>query len=95
MQEGPRVEKCPIAIQFLGTYVIVVGVSNLQGNIEMEIITDVKLAYGTCSSWICKKSHLGVWMLKFWSKLLIEAFNARSASGATKIDSWSSVITII
>ncbi len=21
MQEGPRVEKCPIAIQFLGTYV--------------------------------------------------------------------------
>ena len=34
MQEGPLVEKCPIAIQFLGTYVIVMGV------------TDVKLAYG-------------------------------------------------
>ncbi len=28
MQEGPRVEKCPIAIQFLGTYVIVMGVRN-------------------------------------------------------------------
>ncbi len=26
MQEEPRVEKCPIAIQFLATYVIVVGV---------------------------------------------------------------------
>ena len=28
MQGGPEVEKCPIAIQFLGTYVIVMGVSN-------------------------------------------------------------------
>ena len=26
MQEGPRVKKCPIAIQFLGAYVIVMGV---------------------------------------------------------------------
>ena len=29
MQEGPRVEKCPIVIQFLGTYAIFMGVSNL------------------------------------------------------------------
>ena len=28
MQEGPWVEKCPIAIKFLATYVIVMGVSN-------------------------------------------------------------------
>ena len=28
MQERPRVEKCPIAIQFLATYVTVMGVSN-------------------------------------------------------------------
>ncbi len=34
MQEGPRIKKCPIAIQFLDTYVIVMGVSNLPGNIE-------------------------------------------------------------
>ncbi len=27
MQEGPRGEKSPIAIQFLGAYVIVMGVS--------------------------------------------------------------------
>ena len=33
MQEGPRIEKYPIAIQFLGTDVIVMAVSNLQGNI--------------------------------------------------------------
>ncbi len=44
MQEGPRVKKCPIAIQFLGTYVIVMSVSNLPGNIEMEIMA-MKLAY--------------------------------------------------
>ena len=49
MQELSRVEKCPIAIRFLGTYVIVMGVS-----------------LWTCSSWIYKKSHLRVWMLKFW-----------------------------
>ena len=30
-----RVEKCPIGIQFLGTHVIVMGVSNLPGNIRM------------------------------------------------------------
>ena len=35
MQEGPRVKKCPIVIQFLGTYVIVMGVSMA-----------MKLAYG-------------------------------------------------
>ena len=28
MQEGPQVEKCPIAIKFLVTFVIVMGVSN-------------------------------------------------------------------
>ncbi len=33
MQEGPRFEKYPNAIQFLGTYVIVMGVSNLPGNL--------------------------------------------------------------
>ena len=36
MQEGPRVEKYPIAIQFLATYVIVMGVSNHSRNIKME-----------------------------------------------------------
>ncbi len=30
MQEGPQVEKCPLAIRFLGTYVIVMGVTLLQ-----------------------------------------------------------------
>ena len=29
LQGRPHVEKCPFAIQFLGTYVIVMGVSNL------------------------------------------------------------------
>ena len=36
MQGGPAVEKCPIAIQFLGTYVIVRGVNNHSGSIKME-----------------------------------------------------------
>ena len=27
MQEGPRVEKCPIAIKFWGTHVIAMGVT--------------------------------------------------------------------
>ncbi len=77
MQEGPPVEKCPIAIQFLGTYVIVMGVSNRPWNIEMETFSVICLSlntqfYGdeaslwTWSSWIYKKSHLRVWMLKFW-----------------------------
>ncbi len=36
MQELPRIKTISIAIQLLGTYVIVMGVSNLPGNIEME-----------------------------------------------------------
>ncbi len=48
-EEVPRIKEIPIAIHFLGTYVIVMGVSNLPGNIEMEkfsvVITDVKLVY--------------------------------------------------
>ncbi len=36
MQQGPRVKKFPIAIQFLGTYVIVMGVSNLPGNFLLD-----------------------------------------------------------
>ena len=38
MQELPRIKKFPIAIQFLGTYVIVMGVSNLPGNIDLFIM---------------------------------------------------------
>ena len=30
MQEGPLVEKCPIAVQLFGTYVIVMGVIPLK-----------------------------------------------------------------
>ncbi len=45
MQGGPEVEKCPIAIQFLGTYVIVRGVNNHSGSIKMEIMA-MKPAYG-------------------------------------------------
>ncbi len=37
MHQGPRVEQCPIAIQFFATYVIVMGVSNHMA---------MKLAYG-------------------------------------------------
>ncbi len=55
MQQGPQVKKCPIAIQFLATYVSVMGVSN--GD---------EASLWTCSSWIYKKSHLRVWMLMFW-----------------------------
>ena len=47
------IENFPIAIQFLGAYVIVMGVSN-------------EASLWTCSSWIYKKSHLRAWMLKFW-----------------------------
>ncbi len=43
MQEGPRFEKFPIAIQFLATYVIVMGVSNHSESIKMAM----KLAYGS------------------------------------------------
>ena len=42
MQGGPRVEKCPIVIKFLATYVIVMGVSNHSRSIKM----DAKLDYG-------------------------------------------------
>ncbi len=66
MQGGPEVEKCPFVIQFLGTYVIVRGVSNHYGD---------KASLWTCSSWILKRLHLMVWMLKFWYKLQTEAFN--------------------
>ncbi len=63
MQEGPQVKKCPIAILFLATYVIVMSVSNHSGSIKI----DGKLAtLWTCSSWIYKNSHLRVWMLKFF-----------------------------
>ncbi len=47
MQERPRVEKCLIAIQFLGTYVIVMGVSNLPWNIEMETFSVICLSLST------------------------------------------------
>ena len=58
MHQEPRVEQCPIAIQFLATYVIVMGVSNHSGNINLsthresmgslvsKIIMAMKLAYG-------------------------------------------------
>ncbi len=48
MQEGPRIEKCPIAIKFLSTYVIVMGVSNHSGSIKMEtsVLMAMKLASG-------------------------------------------------
>ncbi len=48
MQQGPQVEKFPIAIQFLAIYVIVMGVSNPSGSIEMEtsVLMAMKLAYG-------------------------------------------------
>ena len=36
MADWPRVEKFPIAIQFLATYVIVMGVSNHSESIKME-----------------------------------------------------------
>ena len=49
MQEVPQLEKYPIAIQFLATSVIVMGEAILW----------------TCSSWIYKKPHVRVWMLKF------------------------------
>ena len=62
MQEGPWVEKCPIVIQFLATYVI-----------KLSFLS-WKASLWTCSSWIYTKSHLSVWMLKFWSKLQTEAF---------------------
>ena len=45
MQEGPQVEKCPIAIQFLGTYVIVMDVSNLPGNLKMKTYGPVHHGY--------------------------------------------------
>ncbi len=44
MQEGPQIKTCPIAIQFLGTYVIAMGVSNLPGNIEMETSSVIEKA---------------------------------------------------
>ncbi len=36
MADWPRVEKFPIAIQFLATYVIVMGVRNHSESIKME-----------------------------------------------------------
>ncbi len=43
MQDGPRVEKCPTAIQFLATYVIVMDVSNRQtsGHPDRQTESDV------------------------------------------------------
>ena len=66
MQEGPRVEKCPIAIQFLGKYVIVMGVSNLIA----EIITDVKLAYGPVHHGYIKNHIFWSSGQNYWSRLL-------------------------
>ncbi len=68
MHQGPRVQQCPIAIQFLATYVIVMGVSNRD-----------EASLWTCSSWIYKNPHLRVWILKFWSKLQTEAFKGYHA----------------
>ena len=45
MQQGPRVEKCPIAIQFLATYVIVMGVSNHSGSVKMVLIEKAWVAW--------------------------------------------------
>ena len=53
MQEGPQVEQFPIAIQFLATYVIVMGVSNHSECIKMAI----KLAYGSVDHG-CIKNHI-------------------------------------
>ena len=50
MQEGLRIEKYPIVIKFLGTYVIVMGVSNLPHvpmNIEMETFSIICLSLST------------------------------------------------
>ena len=53
VQELPRIKDFSIAIQLLGTYVIVMGVSNLpstrresMGNLISKIIMAMKLAYG-------------------------------------------------
>ena len=47
MQEGPRVEKCPIAIQFVGTYVIVMGVSSKCHSKFDQSILALKLVWPT------------------------------------------------
>ena len=47
MQEGPRIKKWLIAIQFLGTYVIAMGVSNLPVNIKMETSFVICLSLNT------------------------------------------------
>ena len=58
------IEKCPFAIQFLGTYFIVIEqICECKCRPMDLFIMDIQ-----------KKSHLRVWMLKFWSKLLTEAF---------------------
>ncbi len=46
-----RVEKCPIAIKLLPTYVIVMGVSNHSGSINNY---GYEASLWTCSSWIYK-----------------------------------------
>ncbi len=48
VQEGHWIEKCPIAIKFLGTYVLVMGNSKHSGSIRMEtsVFMAMKLAYG-------------------------------------------------
>ena len=49
-----------LQFSFLGTYIIEMGVSNC-----------IKLAYGPVyyHGYSYKKSHLGIWILKFWGKL--------------------------
>ncbi len=37
MQGGPQIEKCPIAIQFLGTYVIVMCVTSKVMDFEVLV----------------------------------------------------------
>ncbi len=47
MQELPRIKNFSIVIQFLATYVIVMGVSNLPMNIEMETSSVIFLSLST------------------------------------------------
>ena len=87
MHQGPRDEQCPIAIQFLARYVIVMGVSNQSGHINYGD----EASLWTCSSWIYKKPHLRLWMLKFWSKLQTEAFKVSWKSNVyfNMLTNWS------
>ena len=39
MQEGPRIKKCPIVIQFLGTYVIVMRVTSK--GMDVDVLVEI------------------------------------------------------